>query len=103
MDDELILPGKKVKVYTTDLTDPTKEYEITPVNFKSMLVPFILKGKVVYDFPTIREIAEYVQAQFEDAWESELRSANPHVHYVDMTERVAKTRHELYHKLHELA
>ena len=103
MDDELILPGKKIKVYTTDLTDPTKEYEITPVNFKSMLVPFILKGKVVYDFPTIREIAEYVQAQFEDAWESELRSANPHVHYVDMTERVAKTRHELYHKLHELA
>ena len=102
MDDEIIEAGKKIKVYTTDLTDATKEYEITPESFKSLLVPFIVDGKVVCNFPTIKEIRAYVQEQFNSAWESELRSSNPHIHYVDMTEKVAKTRQELYHKLHEL-
>lgn len=102
MDDEVIEAGKKIKVYTTDLTDATKEYEITPENFKPLLVPFIVDGEVIYNFPSVKEIREYVQEQFNTAWESELRSSNPHIHYVDMTEKVAKTRHELYHKLHEL-
>ena len=103
MDDEVIEPGKKITVYTTDLTDATKEYEITPANFKPLLVPFIMNGKVVYKFPSVREIADYVKDQLENkTWESELRSSNPHIHYVDMTEKVAKTRQELYHKLHEL-
>ena len=103
MDDEVIEPGKKITVYTTDLTDATKEYKITPANFKPLLVPFIMNGKVVYKFPSVREIADYVKDQLENkTWESELRSSNPHIHYVDMTEKVAKTRQELYHKLHEL-
>lgn len=102
MDDEVIEPGKKIKVYTTDLTDARKEYEIIPENFKPLLVPFIMNGEVVREFPTVKEIRAYVQEQFNTAWESELRSSNPHIHYVDMTEKVAKTRQELYHKLHEL-
>ena len=62
-----------------------------------------MNGKVVYKFPSVREIADYVKDQLENkTWESELRSSNPHIHYVDMTEKVAKTRQELYHKLHEL-
>ena len=104
MSDEVIKSGETIKVYTTDLTDARKEYEITPIDFKPLLVPFIVDGKLVYEFPTISEIKAYVKDQLENkVWESELRSSNPHIHYVDMTERVYKTRHELYQKLHELA
>lgn len=104
MSDEIIKSGETIKVYTTDLTDAQKEYEITPVDFKPLLVPFIVDGKLVYEFPTITEIKAYVKDQFENrVWESELRSSNPHIHYVDMTERVYKTRNDLYQKLHELA
>lgn len=86
------------------MTDAQKEYEITPVDFKPLLVPFIVDGKLVYEFPTITEIKAYVKDQFENrVWESELRSSNPHIHYVDMTERVYKIRNDLYQKLHELA
>lgn len=102
--DEQIVPGKTIRVYTTDLTDSQKEYEITPVNFKPLLVPFIVDGELVYNFPSVKEIKEYVKHQLEnETWESELRSSNPHIHYVDMTEKVYTTRHGLYHKLHELA
>ncbi len=103
MENEVIEPAKTIKVFTTDLTDPIKEYEITPVDFKELLVPFIVNGKLVYDFPTVKQIRDYLKKQFNTAWDSELRSSNPHIHYVDMTENVAKTRRELYHKLHDEA
>ena len=102
MDNEVIEAGKTIKVFTTDLTDARKEYEITPTDFKPILIPIIENGKLVYDFPTVKEIKAYVKDQLENkAWESELRSSNPHLHYVDMTEAVATMRQKLYHELHE--
>lgn len=103
MSTEEIVPGKEITVYSTDLTDTKKEYKIKPMNIKPLLVPIIVDGKLVYDFPSVKEIKEYVKDQLENkAWESELRSSNPHTHYVDMTEEVYNTRKNLYHTLHEL-
>jgi len=99
--DEIILPGESIKVYSTDLTDATKEYIITPSSVEYIFHPFIINGKKCLVEPTISSIASYVKNQLENViWDSELRSSNPHVHYVDMTEKVYQTRNKLYNELH---
>lgn len=101
MEDEVIEVGKPIKVYTTDLTDPRKEYTITPKVIKPLLVPYIVDGELVREMPSIREIRDYIKEQLENqVWPEELRTTNPHRHFVDMTESVHKLRYDMYEKLH---
>lgn len=101
MEDEVIEVGKPIKVYTTDLRDPRKEYTITPKVIKPLLVPYIVDGKLACDMPSITEIRDYIKDQLENqVWEEELRTENPHRHFVDMTERVYQLRSDMYQKLH---
>jgi nicotinate phosphoribosyltransferase len=101
MHDEVIEIGKPIKVYTTDLNDPRKEYTITPKVIKPLLVPHVVNGELVREMPTISEIREYIKDQLENqVWPEELRSSNPHRHFVDMTEKVYKLRSDMYQKLH---
>ena len=101
MHDEVIEIGKPIKVYTTDLNDPRKEYTITPKVIKPLLVPHVVNGELVRELPTISEIRDYIKDQLENqVWPEELRSSNPHRHFVDMTEKVYKLRSDMYQKLH---
>lgn len=46
-------------------------------------------GKLVYEKPRLEDIREYVKDQIENTvWEEELRLENPHVHYVDLSEKI---------------
>lgn len=101
MEDEVIEVGKSIKVYTTDLTDTKKEYTITPKVVKPLLVPYIADGKLVRNMPTVTEIKNYIKNQLEnEVWPEELRTHNPHRHYVDMTEKVYNLRTKMYEELH---
>ena len=101
MHDEEIKIGEPIKVYTTDLYDARKEYTIIPKFVKPLLVPYIVDGELVRKMPSVREIRDYIKYQLENQiWESELRTLNPHRHYVDMTEAVYNVRKEMYEKLH---
>lgn len=101
MVDEKIVPGKPIKVYSTDITDTHGEYIITPTVIKELLVPFIVDGKPACELPTISQIRDFVNTQLETTvWPEELRTQYPHRHFVDMTEKVYKVRNEMYKKLH---
>ncbi|MDE5748148.1 MAG: nicotinate phosphoribosyltransferase, partial [Acetatifactor sp.] len=53
---------------------------------KALQVPIFREGRLVYDMPEVREIADYVKRQLtEEIWEEEQRFENPHAHYMDMT------------------
>lgn len=53
---------------------------------KALQVPVFREGKLVYDLPSVTEIADYVKRQLaEEIWEEEQRFENPHTHYLDMT------------------
>lgn len=101
MEDEIIEVGKPIKVYTTDLTDTKKEYTITPKVVKPLLVPYIVDGTLVRNMPTVTQIKNYIKNQLEnEVWPEELRSYNPHRHYVDMTQKVYNLRTKMYKELH---
>ena len=101
MHDEEIEIGKPIKVYTTDLNDPRKEYTITPKVIMPLLVPYIVNGQLVREMPSVQQIREYIKDQIENQmWPEELRTSYPHRHFVDMTEKVYNVRKDMYDKLH---
>lgn len=101
MHDEVIEAGKPIKVYTTDLADAKKEYVITPTYYQELLVPYLKDGKLVRVMPSVADIRDYIKDQLEyTVWPEELRTTFPHVHFVDMTEKVYQTRCDMYNRLH---
>lgn len=101
MDDEVIEEGKPIVLYDLSNDAFHKRRVITPIKVEKLLVPYILDGKLVKKLPTISEKKAFVKEQLESrVWESELRFEMPHEHYVDLTERVYKTREEMYAAFH---
>lgn len=101
MYDEVLEEGKPIEVINLDTDEFDRKRTLVPVKVEPLLVPHILGGKLVMDLPNIAEKKAYVKYQLENTvWESELRPEVPHKHYVDLTLRVAKTRTDMYEKLH---
>lgn len=101
LDDEVIEENKPIKVYNLNRDDFRTYRILTPVRVEKLLVPYIVDGKLVYDLPTIKEKKEYIKDQLENhVWESELRKEMPHVHYVNLSEKVYQMRESMYQKLH---
>lgn len=101
MDDEVIEAGKPLTIYDLSPDAFRKKREIIPYRVEKILIPYIIQGELVKELPTILQKKAFVKEQLEHrVWESELRPEMPHVHYVDLTEKVYETRESLYSKLH---
>lgn len=101
MDDEVVEEGKPIVVYDFSPDAFHKRREIIPLKVEKLLIPYIENGELVYKLPSISEKRAYIKDQLENkVWESELRFEMPHEHYVDLTEKVYKTRENLYSELH---
>ncbi len=101
LDDEVILPGVPFKVVSLNTDDLERERTLLPLRAEKLLLPFIQDGALVCKLPSITEKKEYIADQLTNhVWESELRRQVPHVHYVDLSEKVYKLREEMYDKLH---
>lgn len=101
LDDEVIEANKPIKVYNLDRDDFRTYRILTPTRVEKLLVPYLVDGKLVIDLPTIKEKKAYIKDQLENhVWESELRKEFPHVHYVNLSEKLYQLREEMYRKLH---
>ena len=101
LDDEVIEANKPIKVYNLDRDDFRTYRILTPKRVEKLLVPYLVDGKLVIDLPTIKEKKAYIKDQLENhVWESELRKEFPHVHYVNLSEKLYQLREEMYRKLH---
>ncbi|MBR2990870.1 MAG: nicotinate phosphoribosyltransferase, partial [Solobacterium sp.] len=101
MDDEEIKAGEEISLIdlNPDAFDP--KVTLVPYHVEKLLVPFIINGEAVQELPGISEKKAYIKDQLENRmWEGELRRTFPHMHYVDMTEKVARCREDMYRKLH---
>ena len=101
LDDEVIEANKPIKVYNLDRDDFRTYRILKPTRVEKLLVPYLVDGKLVIDLPTIKEKKAYIKDQLENhVWESELRKEFPHVHYVNLSEKLYQLREEMYRKLH---
>jgi len=72
----------------------------TLTNFTAikLLQPIFLKGKLVYEKPTIEEIREYSNVEVEKLWEESLRFERPHEYYVDLSQDLWDLKRALLEK-----
>lgn len=101
MDDEVIENGVPITVINLDPDAFDTRKTIVPVHVERILVPHIINGELAIDLPTIAQKKDYIREQLEHrVWESELRPEFPHKHYVDLTQKVAQCREDMYRRLH---
>ena len=53
---------------------------------RELLVPIIEGGKVVYEFPSLKEIAAYADREMESFWDEYRRIDKPHIYKVDLSD-----------------
>jgi nicotinate phosphoribosyltransferase len=55
---------------------------------RELLVPIFKDGECVYESPSTEEIRAYCQEQIGRLWEEVRRFENPHVYYVDLSQKL---------------
>jgi len=101
MDDEEIRTNEPIEIVNLDPDAFDSHKTIIPCHVERILIPHIVNGKLAIDLPDIRAKKDYIREQLQNrVWESELRPEMPHQHYVDLTQKVADCREQMYEKLH---
>lgn len=81
-----------------ELFDPMatwKRKTLDDYEVEELLKPIFIKGKLVYNCPTIEEIRTYCRKQVESLWDEVTRFENPHNYYVDLTQKLWDVKQQL--------
>lgn len=94
--DEVIDESKSYRLFDPDF--PYKEKIVE--NFKAvpLLRPIFVKGKRVYDLPTLPAIREHAKTEMAKLWDEVLRLERPHQYYVDLSQDLWDLKQELIKK-----
>lgn len=65
---------------------------------KELLVPVIEGGKVVYNFPSLKQVAAYAKTEMEGFWDEYRRIDRPHIYKVDLSEGLYNLKNNLIEK-----
>ena len=91
--------------------DSTEPYEIfDPVhtwkrkvvtNFvaRKLQVKVFQQGRLVYENPSVKEIADFCAEQVDVLWDEVKRFENPHTYYVDLSQKLWDLRHNMLTQL----
>ena len=87
------LPTEKLKLTHPENTWVQKEIE----NYKAIELrkKMMENGKVIYDFPSIKQTRERVQAELSTLWEEALRLQNPHTYIINLSSKLQKIKDDL--------
>ncbi len=80
------------------ITHPIETWKkITFENYfiKELSIEVIKDGKLVYNFPKVKEIASYAKSELETFWDEYLRLDKPHIYKVDLSDRLLKLKTEM--------
>lgn len=94
--DEKIDDGKPLTIF--DPEDTWKKKTLKDFKARELMVPIIKGGELVYDLPSLEEIRNYSIGELDTLWDEVKRFANPHTHYVDLSEKLWKVKKDLIEK-----
>lgn len=72
-----------------------KKKTITDFEVKPLLVQIFKQGECVYESPDLHKIQSYAKQQIDTLWDEVKRFENPHGYYVDLSEKLWKTKQDL--------
>ena len=72
-----------------------KRKKITNFYVKELGRQIIRSGKLVYDLPSVKEIAAYHKASYGEFWNEYKRMLNPHIYKVDLSQKLFDLKQSL--------
>lgn len=91
--DETIDTDRPLEIFDPEYT--WKRKTLTEFEAKELLVPIFRKGELVYQSPSLPEIAAYCDEQVALQWDEVKRFDNPHNYYVDLSQNLWDLKHDL--------
>ena len=91
--DERVETDRPLEIFDPQYT--WKRKTLTDFEAKELLVPIFRGGELVYQSPTLPEIAAYCDAQVALQWDEVKRFDNPHNYYVDLSQNLWDLKHDL--------
>ncbi len=91
--DETVDDSKNLRIFDPDA--PWKAKTVYDFTAKELQVPIFKGGKLVYKKPTLEEIRTYCLQQIDTLWDEVKRFDNPHVYYVDLSQKLWDIRYNL--------
>jgi len=67
---------------------------------RELLVPVFIDGTCVYESPSVMDIRAYCQKEKDTLWEETKRFSNPQEVYIDLSERLYRTKQDLLDRIH---
>ena len=85
-----------------DPVDTWKKTLLEPGTFtvRELLIPVFVNGACVYESPSVMELRDYCAKEKDTLWEETKRFSNPQKVFVDLSERLYRTKQELLDKIH---
>jgi nicotinate phosphoribosyltransferase len=79
-----------------DTAKPWKRITLRDYTARSMQEAIFRDGELVYNAPSLKEIRKHVEEQLEkEVWEEEKRFENPHIHYLDFSEKLYELKESM--------
>ncbi len=72
-----------------------KQKELTNYYVKEVLVPIFKRGELVYKCPTIEEIRDNCEKEFNTLWSENTRFSNPNKYYVDLSLKLWNLKNDM--------
>ena len=94
--DETVDDSQDMEIFDPEATWKTK----TVYNFtaKELQVPIFVKGELVYQCPSLKEVRAYCLEQVDKLWDEVKRFDNPHTYYVDLSQKLWDIKYGLLKK-----
>ena len=96
--DVITLNDEEIPMGKYEIFDPNNTWKrktVTDFTAKELMVQIFEKGKCVYECPPLGEIKEYCKNEIEKIWEEVKRFENPHIYYVDLSQKLWDIRYKL--------
>lgn len=97
--DETFDNTKPLTIFDPD--DTWKQTTYTNYTTKDLMVDVIKNGKVVYKFPTLKEVGEYAKQSIDEFYPEYRRLMYPHKYKVDLSDKLYNLKQELLTKAHK--
>ena len=96
--DVITLNNEKIEENEYTIFDPINTWKKKTLNnyyVKELQTLIFKKGKLVYNSPTLKEIAEYSKKDLDTFWEEIKRIDNPHKYFVDLSQKLWNLKQEM--------
>lgn len=99
--DVIMLKDEKPLEDNYEIFDPNntwKKKTLTNYTVKELQVKVFENGKLIYEMPTLKEIADYSKKDLSTIWDEVKRLNNPQKYYVDLSQKLYDLKNEMLNK-----